>query len=51
MIYYMAFNFLGFKRPNFGSEILTEPNMNSFGLEQGNHKNLIQKYNVIHTKN
>jgi len=51
LINYIAFNFLGFKRPNFVSEILTVPNMKSFGLEHQNHKNLIQQYKVTHTKN
>ena len=51
MIHYIAFKFLGFKRPNFGSEILTEPNMNSFGMEYRNNKNLIYQYKVKHTKN
>jgi hypothetical protein len=51
MVHYIAFNFLVFQMPNFGSEILKVSNMTSFGLEHQKHKNLIQQYKVKHTKN
>jgi hypothetical protein len=50
MIYFIAFNFLGFKRPNFDCEILTVTNTKSFGLERRNHKKLIKLYKVTHKK-